>query len=128
MEQRPRQSGKTLLIKQAVATALARGERVINAATGNEIVDAENLSGEQKPPRRLSLEPMSPDFHPCYIRVGVRIDGEERKDIAYYNMDDLSYKTERDTSHLATSIEPYWRYQPSRQQRRAEERFKRRKL
>lgn len=88
----------------------------------------EILSELPGPPRKLSLDMMSPDFHPCYVRVGVVIDGEERNDVAYYNMDDLSYMTDRKTSHLATSIEPYWRYQPSRQQRRAEERYKARKL
>lgn len=76
-----------------------------------------------QPPRILAIEMSSPHFHPCYVRVGVRIDGEERNDIAYYNQDDLSYKTEHNTSHLAETIEPYWRYQPSRQQRRAEERY-----
>lgn len=77
----------------------------------------------QFPPLVLSIEPNSPHFHPCYVRVGVRIDGVERNDIAYYNMNDKSYKTERNTSHLAKTIEAYWRYQPSRQQRRAEERW-----
>lgn len=76
------------------------------------------------PPDVLSLDPNSPDFHPCYVRVGLRIDGEERNDIAYYNVKNRSYKTAKDTSHLANTIEPYWRYQPSRQQRRAEERWK----
>jgi hypothetical protein len=76
------------------------------------------------PPLVLSLEPKSPDFHPCYVRVGVRIDGVERSDIAYYNCEDLSYKTEHNTSHLATTIEPYWRFIASRQQRRAESRFR----
>lgn len=75
------------------------------------------------PPDVLSIERNSPHFHPCYVRVGVRIDGVERTDIAYYNVNDKSYKTERNTSHLAERIEPYWRYQPSRQQRRAEERW-----
>ena len=78
---------------------------------------------QDNPPRVLSIESNSPHFHPCYCRVGVVIDGQERNDIAYYNQDDLSYKTARNTSHLAVSIEPYWRYQPSRQQRRAEERW-----
>jgi hypothetical protein len=76
-----------------------------------------------QPPRKLSIQMKDPEFHPCYVRVGIRIDGVERNDIAYYNMDGLDYKTERDTSHLATSIEPYWRYSASRQQRRAEERW-----
>jgi hypothetical protein len=77
------------------------------------------------PPSKLSLDPNSEDFHPCYVRVGVRVDGEERNDIAYYNTSNLSYKTNRDTSHLATTIEPYWRYPPSRQVRRAEEAWER---
>lgn len=79
----------------------------------------------ETPPSRLSLDPNSEDFHPCYVRVGLRIDGEERNDIAFYDLANLSYKTQQDTSHLATSIEPYWRYLPSRQQRRAEERWER---
>lgn len=77
------------------------------------------------PPRELSIELHDPNYHPCYTRVGVRVDGIERNDIAYYNLDNLSYKTNRDTSHLATSIEPYWRYPASRQQRRFEERWER---
>jgi hypothetical protein len=81
---------------------------------------------DDAPPRRLSLDMCSPDYHPCYVRVGLRIDGEERNDVAFYDADKLEYMTERKTSHLATSIEPYWRYQPSRQQRRAEERYRRR--
>jgi hypothetical protein len=75
------------------------------------------------PPAILSIEQLDPHFHPCYMRVGVRIDGEERNDIAYYNTKNLSYKTNRHTSHLAVVIEPYWRHAPSRQQRRAEERW-----
>lgn len=75
------------------------------------------------PPDILSIEQLDPHFHPCYMRVGVRIDGVERNDIAYYNVKNKSYKTNRHTSHLAVVIEPYWRHAPSRQQRRAEERW-----
>ncbi|MAS67360.1 MAG: hypothetical protein CMK82_11270 [Pseudomonadales bacterium] len=74
-------------------------------------------------PRRLSLEPNSPDFHPSYVRVGLRIDGKERNDIQFYDADKLEYMTTARTSHLATSIEPYWRFAESRQQRRARERW-----
>jgi len=70
-------------------------------------------------PRRLSLEPNSPDFHPSYARVGLRIDGKERNDIQFYDADKLEYMTTAKSSHLATSIEPYWRFAESRQQRRA---------
>lgn len=74
-------------------------------------------------PRRLSIDPNSPDFNPCYVRVGVRIDGNERNDLQWYDADRLEYLTTRDSSHVAETMEPYWRYQPSRQQRRAEQRW-----
>lgn len=80
--------------------------------------------GEDTPPRRrLSIDPNSPDFHPSYVRVGVRVDGVERNDLQFYDVDRLEYMTTAKTSHLAESIEPYWRYMPSRQQRRSEERW-----
>lgn len=75
-------------------------------------------------PLRLSIDPNSPDFHPCYVRVGVRVDGKERNDLQFYDVNRKEYMTTAKTSHLAESIEPYWRYMPSRQQRRAEERYK----
>jgi len=74
-------------------------------------------------PTRLSLDPSSPDFHPSYMRVGLRIDGEERNDIQFYDSRTCEYMTTSKTSHLATSIEPYWRFAESRQQRRARERW-----
>lgn len=75
------------------------------------------------PPSKLSIDPNSPHFHPCYVRVGVRVDGEERNNIEYYDLEQKSYMTTDHTSHLAESIEPYWRYPASRQQRRYEERW-----
>ncbi len=98
------------------------GEGAIDLESNRPIACVE--CGLLPPPEVLSLDPNSPVFHPCYVRVGLRIDGVERNDIAYYNVRNKSYKTARDTSHLAETIEPYWRYQPSRQQRRAEERWK----
>jgi len=109
-----------------MSTKLAAVEGIVGTEATFVIIDELDGDGNARPPRILSLDLLSPHYHPCYVRVGVRIDGEERNDVAYYNQDDLSYMTERKTSHLATSIEPYWRYQPSRQQRRAEERFRRR--
>ena len=75
------------------------------------------------PPQRLSLDPNSEDFHPCYVRVGVKVDGVDRNDLQFYDAKRLEYMTTDKTSHLATSIEPFWRYFPSRQQRRAEARW-----
>jgi hypothetical protein len=75
------------------------------------------------PPRKLAIDANSPHYHPCYTRVGVRVDGVERNDIAFYDLDMKSYMTTDKTSHLAESIEPYWRFNPSRQHRRAEARW-----
>lgn len=86
-------------------------------------LELRKLSEDTPPPRRLSIDPNSPDFHPCYVRVGVRVDGVERNDLQWYDQDRLEYMTTAKTSHLAESIEPHWRYFPSRQQRRAEERW-----
>lgn len=74
-------------------------------------------------PRRLSIDPNSPDFHPSYQRVGVKIDGVERNDLQWYDMDRKEYMTTNKTSHLAETIEPYWRYIETRQMRRARERW-----
>jgi hypothetical protein len=76
-------------------------------------------------PTRLSIDINSPDYHPCYVRVGVRVNGEERNDIQWYDIKRREYMTVDKTSHLAERIEPYWRYQPSRQVRRAEEAYSR---
>jgi hypothetical protein len=77
------------------------------------------------PPPRLSIDPNQPDFHPCYCRVGVRVNVEERNDIEFYDLRQKSFMTTDHRSFLADSIVPYWRYQPSRQQRRAEEAWER---
>lgn len=74
-------------------------------------------------PRRLSIDIRSPDYHPSFVRVGVRIDGIERNDIQWYDLDRKEYMTTNKSSHLAETIEPYWRFAESRQQRRARERW-----
>lgn len=76
-----------------------------------------------QPPAVLSKEKHSPYFHPCYERVGVLVNGVERNDLLYYSTEDLSYQTIKRTSHLAESIETFWRYPENRQQRRARERW-----
>lgn len=83
--------------------------------------ECEFIDAPKVPPRQLSIDPNQPEFNPCYCRVGVRINGEERNDIQYYDLNNLSYMTTDLTSHLAQSIDVYWRYFPSRQQRRFEE-------
>lgn len=82
-------------------------------------LELRDLTQDPAPPLRLSIDPNSPDFHPSYTRVGVRVDGKERNDLQFYDVQSLAYMTTDRTSHLAESIEPYWRFIESRQQRRA---------
>lgn len=114
----PRQAGK------ALAMELAKHTQVTSFTETD--METPLMSG---PPDRLSIEVDSEDYHPSCCRVGVVIDGKERNDIAFYDIKTGAYKTEHNTSHLAKSIKPYWRYDESRQQRRARERWeaKRRK-
>lgn len=111
-------SGKTAAMAALVAEAEARGEHVVTLTKQPIIDEAADI-----PPGRLSIDPNSPDFHPSYVRVGVRVDGIERNDLQWYDVKRLEYMTTDKTSHLATSIEPYWRFAESRQQRRARERW-----
>ncbi len=78
------------------------------------------------PPQRLSSDPNHDDFHPSYARVGVTVDGQERNDIAWYDVRGY-YRTihqgKKEQALLATTIEPFWRYPETRQQRRARERW-----
>lgn len=92
-----------------------------------EDADANQFVVNMDPPSRLSIEPGSPDFHPCCDRVGVRVNGIERNDLAFYDVAKLEYMTTSRRSRLADSIEPYWRYPESRQQRRARERWERKR-
>jgi hypothetical protein len=113
-----RRSGKTLAMELAREAAEAAGKHVVTLSKEPIIDEAADI-----PPGRLSIDPNSPDFHPCYVRVGVRVDGQERNDLQFYDVKRLEYMTTAKTSHLATSIEPYWRFAESRQQRRARERW-----
>lgn len=136
-----RQQGKMMAILMAARADLAAG-KVVRTDKGRRLTledvdDALALNGACKPndvvdernvviagpPRRLSIDPNHMFFHPCFSRVGVRIDGEERNNICMYDMSTDSYMTTDKRSFLATSIEPYWRQEESRQMRRARERW-----
>lgn len=111
-------SGKTALMQQMMAEAEARGEHVVTLTKEPIIDEVADI-----PPGRLSIDPNSPDFHPCYTRVGVRVDGQERNDLQFYDVATMSYMTTAKTSHLAESIEPYWRRPELRNERRWRERW-----
>ncbi len=130
-------SGKTAILAEHVAELRKQGHTVVTVSSkiypedvvkaikddiSKQPIDFE-ITVELTPPRRLSIDINSPDYHPSYVRVGVRVDGKERNDLQWYDVDKLEYMTTAKTSHLAESIEPYWRYVESRQQRRARERW-----
>lgn len=69
-------------------------------------------------PRKLSNDPLHADFRPDFMRVGVRIDGQERMNIAWYDADRLVWKSISGTTYSAESIEPFWRSPATRQDRR----------
>jgi len=84
------------------------------------------VPNSEQPPRRLTNVVTHRDYHPSYMRVGVRVDGVERNDIHWYDADAGQYSTSGPGKGLqAGQVEPYWRYPETRQQRRARERWER---
>jgi hypothetical protein len=71
-------------------------------------------------PQRLSLKLESKDYHPCYVRVGVLLDGVERKDVASYDVA-LGQLVTLKHGVMNGVVTPFWRYPETRQQRRARE-------
>ena len=76
------------------------------------------------PPRQLSHRLDSPVYHPSYMRVGVKLDGVDRTDVMEYNADAGWILTTAKVRHDGV-VEPYWRYEETRQQRRAREAWER---
>lgn len=74
------------------------------------------------PPRKLSSKIGHANYRPDAGRVGLKIDGIERNDIRFYDMDSNVYETTAGDLKVG-EIEPYWRYAESRQMRRARERW-----
>lgn len=87
------------------------------------VAQGDGKSEPGNPPRRLSNQIGHPDYRPDFMRVGLRIDGKERTDVNRYDCDHLLYDTSCGRNFPAESIEPYWRYQETRQLRRARERW-----
>lgn len=92
--------------------------------------EAEELAQQpepETPPSRLSSDPNHADFHPSYLRVGVRIDGEPRQDVIWYDAPGRRFLTtatgRKATPLFALTITPFWRWTESRQERRARERW-----
>lgn len=109
-----------MMMGQAYGAGLA----AINAAKHEE----ERLrkwkeEGDPVPlPQRLSLLTWHKDYRPDYSRVGVKLNGEERKDVQSYDVEARELETVH-RQKLYGTIEPFWRYPETRQQRRARERW-----
>lgn len=80
---------------------------------------------KEQPPRELSNRGDHRAFRPDFMRVGVCIDGVDRRDITYYNVDLSEYAVvgKQNQLYAATTIEPYWRHAANRQERRLMERW-----
>ncbi|MCT2398510.1 DUF3297 family protein [Novosphingobium mangrovi (ex Huang et al. 2023)] len=76
----------------------------------------------ETPPERLSNDPTHPDYHPCLVRVGIRFDGSVRSDVCRYDIKRGLIVIRSGKMHFG-EVEPFWRWDESRQERRARERF-----
>ena len=109
--------------------------REITAIWHDEMEGTDMLDETAPPPQAIPTDPAGPppqalsnhvnhrDFHPSYMRVGVRIDGVERKDLKWYDVRAGLAATTDGVMLKSETIEPFWRYPENRQQRRARERL-----
>lgn len=77
----------------------------------------------ETPPARLASRHNHADYHPCYPRVGLRVNGEERSDVIEYDRASRRVRLRDDRLFLDVEVEPYWRRPASRQERRLSERY-----
>lgn len=76
---------------------------------------------EDTPPRKISSDIRSADYHPCCLRIGLKINGEVKNNVIAYDMDRGVVSYQGGLVVNADTIEPFWRYPETRQQRRARE-------
>lgn len=125
VEQMELANGSTITLKPGPDVDAIRGHEV-------EFIAMDELEPATKPvetdpagppPQALSNHVNHRDFHPSYMRVGVRIDGVERKDLKWYDVRAGLACTTDGVMLKSETIEPFWRYPENRQQRRARERW-----
>ena len=80
-------------------------------------------------PKKLSIWLSHPDYHPSFPRIGVCIDGVERNDIQWYDLDRKLARVNK-TNQLLWDIEIklFWRYPETRQIRRAREAWEKKRV
>lgn len=79
------------------------------------------MSESFDPPRKLSIWLSHPAYHPSYPRVGVKLNGVERNDVQWYDLDKQQLRIKDTNELLEGDIVAFWRYPETRQQRRARE-------
>lgn len=134
MDQMELAHGSTITLKPAPDVDVIRGHEI--AMTWHDEMEGTDMLDETAPPPLVTpTDPAGPppqalsnhvnhrDFHPSYMRVGVRIDGVERKDLKWYDVRAGLAATVDGVMLKSETIEPFWRYPENRQQRRARERW-----
>lgn len=114
-------SNKSIFLAAGLAL-LATGERgAVDLDTDQHPQEPEPK--EDLPPRILSSDIREKGYHPSCLRVGVKVNGEVKNNVTAYDQDkgEVTYQG----SHVVAgvTIETYWRYPESRQQRRARQRW-----
>jgi hypothetical protein len=75
-------------------------------------------------PARLSSDVNHKDYRPDCLRIGVIINGEERRDCKFYDVAAGHAKFTKWAPDVdGAFIQPFWRHPETRQQRRARERW-----
>lgn len=75
-------------------------------------------------PQRLSSDVNHADYRPDCLRIGVIVDGEERRDCKYYDVATGNAQFTKGAPDVTASlIKPFWRFPETRQQRRARQRW-----
>jgi hypothetical protein len=113
-------------LRAAVAAAVVTPTKPLSTEQPAPARPSMDPAGE--PPRRLSCRIGHKDYHPSFARVGVLVNGIEVKNLEWYDQDNRVIQTVTSKAvHQVESIEAFWRYTETRQQRRARERWERNK-
>lgn len=78
------------------------------------------MSYPETPPNSLSGKKLH--RHPSVGRIGIRLDGAERTDVVFYDMERGVIETNAGET-LFGKVEAFWRWPESRQERRRRERW-----
>lgn len=112
---------KAALAAAAVSTALASPRPQPASDEPKAVAEYPHV-----PPARVSSNPNHPDFHPSFKRIGVLVDGQPRTDVFWYDAPGGRFRVIGDGAGGPVregQVAVFWRWQESRQERRARERW-----